>query len=220
MGGYKKKSLRKVAYDYMKEQILYCGWVPGHVISERDLCEELGVSKTPIREAIMDLSNEKYVLINPRKSTTVSKISLRDAIEIIEARLVNETYIFKTLGYPISIAQRNTLDMLRTEIESAALSTDKTDMRRFLALDYKFHQTISQMSKNSCLSEICAQLFERSIRIWYIMFINTEKRIAEAFKEHVKIIDYILNADAVNAEKELINHINAFYNGLSGFERM
>lgn len=83
-----KKSLKEVIYEDLKDKIIYCELLPGTPISEDEIGSAYHVSRTPVREALLQLTRENYITIEARKSTKVSKISFQEMNEIIESRVL------------------------------------------------------------------------------------------------------------------------------------
>merc|ERR1711879_893209 len=102
MGQEKKVSLKDKAYEHIKSKIILCEMMPGSDISEEELANELGISRTPVREAIMMLENENLVHVFPRKGSFVSQITLKDIQEIFQIREVVETQVGKMVCKTIS----------------------------------------------------------------------------------------------------------------------
>ena len=86
--GYKQK-----AYEYIKKQIVNGSLLPGAIINEKELIQELAISRTPIREAIQRLAEEGLVVVMPSRGTIVSHISVNDIRQIYEARKLIEPYV-------------------------------------------------------------------------------------------------------------------------------
>lgn len=207
----KSKGLKMQIYNYIKDKIIFCDFMPGSVISEDDLCKEFGVSRTPVREALMELEKEEYVNIMPRKSTKVSKISLKDINEIIQARLLIEIYIIRSITEPLSDEFRKSLISIRNRFDDAYKTEEKNNVKLLLQMDYEFHSTLTALCPNTHLVRFLQELLKKSIRQWCLMFANTERRMHESISEHESIIDALLENDFEGAAKKLESHIKAFY---------
>jgi GntR family transcriptional regulator, rspAB operon transcriptional repressor len=205
-----KIGLKNQIYDAIKNRILFCDYMPGSVISEDDLCKEFGVSRTPVREALMELGKEGYVNIVPRKSTKVSKISLKDITDIIQARLLIETYIVRSITEPLDGQARSALADLRSRFGKAQDVKEPNDFRLLLQIDYEFHSMLTSLCPNNHLAKFLQELLRKSIRQWFLMLIYTEKRMQESICEHEGIINALLDGDFENAAQKLELHIKAF----------
>ncbi len=198
-------------YNYIKDKIVFCDFMPGSVISEEDICKEFGVSRTPVREALMELEKEEYVNIMPRKSTKVSKISLKDINEIIQARLLIEIYILRSITEPLSEEFRNNLISMRNRFDDVSKMDGKNNLKLLLQMDFEFHSSLAALCTNNHLVRFLQELLKKSIRQWCLMFANTDRRMHESIGEHESIIDALLENDFEGAAKKLELHIKAFY---------
>lgn len=205
-----KESLKEVIYRDLKEKIIFCEYLPGTPISEEEIGKEYHVSRTPVREAILQLAREDYITIAARKSTRVSKISYQEMNEIIEARLLTEPYILRCQEKPLADDVVERLKVLRAGFEEVSLCDEKS-LKQFLKMDYEFHCLLVNLSRNHLLIQFCQDILERSTRQWYLMCIRMEGRLSVAKDEHKQIIDHLVEGDYGNAAKNLEQHIRAFY---------
>src|SRR5262245_58550011 len=88
----KQQSLRDLAYDAIKHHIITCAFKPGEYLNEAAVCTLLHLGRTPVHQAVDRLRLEGMVEVLPRKGMIVKPVSLHDVLEIIEVRLVNESY--------------------------------------------------------------------------------------------------------------------------------
>jgi len=174
------------------------------------MCETYGVSRTPVREALLRLEEEGYINIEPRKSTRVSKISFQEMNEIIEIRLLIEPYIVRSMKEPLSDSYIEKFRDIKQRSSMISLS-DATSLKYFLKLDFEFHTTLISLSNSKLLNTFCKDILHRSIRQWYLMYTSLEQRLSTAKDEHQTIIDLLIEGDFARAAKELENHIKAFY---------
>ena len=163
-----RKSLKEVIYDDLKEKIVFCELLPGTPISEDEIGKEYQVSRTPVREAILQLTRENYITIEARKSTKVSKISLQEMNEIIESRLLIEPYIIRTQNDLLGPEMIQKLEEIMYKFDEISLDDEKS-LRKFLNIDYEFHSLLVGLSNNQLLINFCKDILQRSIRQWYLM---------------------------------------------------
>lgn len=206
----KQKKLKETIYDELKEKIIFSEFLPGSVLLESELCKEFNVSRTPVREALLQLEKEGYVIIEPRKSTRVSKISFQEMNEIIETRLLIEPYILRSLKDPLSEEDVAAFQKIKERFNEISLN-DASSLKQFLQLDFQFHCALISLSQNHLLIDFCKEILQRSIRQWYLMYVNLEERLSTAKDEHQGIIDYLVENDFNSAAKALEHHIKAFY---------
>ena len=85
-----KLPLKEQAYHHLKDQIMKCQMMPGSLLSEHDIAQEMGISRTPVREAILRLSEEGFITIYPRKGMIVSPVSFKDIQDVFQIRMMIE----------------------------------------------------------------------------------------------------------------------------------
>lgn len=205
-----KKSLKEIIYADLKDKIIYCELLPGAPVSEDEIGKQYNVSRTPVREAILQLARENYITIEARKSTKVSKISFKEMNEIIESRLLIEPYIIRSQNEMLSDGVVRKLGEFLQRFDDVSLS-DETSLREFLNIDYEFHCLLVSLSNNQLLINFCKDILQRSIRQWYLMYMRMEGRLSTAKDEHKEIISLLSKGDYTNAAKNLEQHIKAFY---------
>lgn len=206
----RKESLKEIIYKDLKRKIVFCELLPGTPILEDEISKEYNVSRTPVREALLQLSRENYITIEARKSTKVSKISFKEMNEVIETRLVIEPYIVKTQSKTLNEDTIRKLEEMKKSFREVTLN-DAASLRQFLVIDYEFHFLLVCLSGNRLLIDFCEDILQRSIRQWYLMCVSMEGRLSTAKNEHEKIIDLLIKGDFTNASKNLEQHIKAFY---------
>lgn len=210
MGSGSKIGLTAKIYEDLKDKIMFGALLPGTVLTEGDLCDDYAVSRTPVRESLLQLEKEGYVSIEPRKSTKVSKISIREIDDLIEARLLMEPYIIRNQTGGFSQDFIDTLADISRQFQE--MDVDAPDaLAGFLRLDLQFHSTLVRLSKNTLLVQTCCATLEKSVRQWYLMCTHSEKRMSESMSEHQDIISTMLAGNCEEAGRMLEQHIKSFY---------
>ena len=129
------KPLREIVYEELKRQIMVGEIAPGTRMMEVELAEEMGVSRTPVREAIRKLEKEGLVTIEPRRGAYASDISAKDMVDILEVRQDLE-------GMAAGIAAQKITDEGRIELENIARkykdSVDREDIEEIIKNDEAF----------------------------------------------------------------------------------
>ncbi len=203
-------SVKDAIYKDLKEQIVFCELLPGSLISEEDLCKQYEVSRTPVREVLLQLKREEYITVESRKSTKVSKINFQEMNEIIEVRLMIEPGIIRSLNAPLPAEMCEALEEMRQRF--AALGEMKGDsVRNYLQADFAFHSLLASLSNNHIMTDFYCSILERSIRHWYLMYVRMEGRLKQAQNEHEVIIRLLEDGNYPSAAKELEKHIRAYY---------
>ena len=197
------KSLRVLVYEEIKKQILTGVIEPGARIMEVETSEDLGVSRTPVRDAIKRLEREGLVVIEPRKGTYASKLTDNELIEILDVREHLEGLAVLYAAKKMKNAQK---DKLKGISEKYINAVGEKKINKMVKYDTEFHKTIIESSGNKTLINLIEQLDERMMRFRYAYFDNTRR--AELIPpEHDKILNAIMNEDAGAAEEFAKDHI-------------
>ena len=197
------KPLREMVYEELKIQILTGAIVPGTRMMEVELAEEMGVSRTPIREAIRKLEKEGLVTIEPRRGAYASMISTEDMVEILEVRQDLEGLAAQLAASRMSEEQMDELKKIAENYNQAVSEGSMEDMIRY---DTAFHRLIVDSCNNKILVHMIEQLQELVLRFRYIYYDNF-RRAEHMPKEHRDIIEGIASGDADKAREAADVHI-------------
>lgn len=198
------RPLREIVYEELKLLILTGKITPGIRLMEEELAEDMGVSRTPIREAIRKLEKEGLITIEPRRGAYVSQLSTRDMVEILEVRQNME-------GFAAGLAaQRMTGDekqKLKAIAEAYETAVEEGDMASMIKCDTNFHHVIVEATQNKILIKMVEQLQEQVLRFRYLYYDNF-KRAEKMPAEHRLIYEAILVGDSENARESADIHIS------------
>jgi len=197
------KPLRELVYQELKTLILEGKITPGTRLMEIDLAESLGVSRTPVREAIRQLEKEGLVIIEPRKGAYVSPISTSDIIEILEVRQNIEGLAARFAACRMSGDELEALRKASSDYDTAVDEGNTADMIKY---DTKFHRLIADSSHNKILVHMVEQLQEFVLRFRYVYY-DDFKRAGNVPKEHADILEAIASGDGEAARAAADFHI-------------
>ncbi|MBN7774123.1 GntR family transcriptional regulator [Clostridium aminobutyricum] len=197
------RPLREIVYEELKMQILTGKIVPGTRMMEVELAEDMGVSRTPIREAIRKLEKEGLVTIEPRKGAYASQISTEDMVEILEVRQNMEGLAAYFAAIRMTPAQLQVLMEVEESYNKAIEEGNTPDVIRY---DSKFHKLIVHSSNNKVLIQMVEQLQEMVLRFRYLYY-DDFKRAEKMPEEHQMIVDAIANNNAEAARDAADLHI-------------
>jgi len=179
------------AYDFAKWAILSAVYEGGEVITEGGLADELGVSRTPVREALLRLEVEGLVRLYPKKGAIVTSFSVHDVEDVLEARVLVENFTAAR-----SFANRtNILPELEATHEDMKRHRRKRDTAGFTESDRVFHERIVNAADNGVLSSIYRMLRERQTLFTSTMMRGRADRMDAAIAEHDKIIETLRGDD-------------------------
>ena len=143
------KSLRELALEHLREKIVDGTLKMGQILSERSISDELGVSKSPVREALAQLRDEGLVTIEPQKGARVFTLTEHEVTQICDFRLAIETAAFELALQRNQSKLSNDMTQIVKDMGTARENGDETT---YLALDTAFHQAIFQCCENDYLS--------------------------------------------------------------------
>jgi DNA-binding GntR family transcriptional regulator len=193
------------AYLLIRDQIVTLRLAPGAVIEEARLREELGLGRTPIREALQRLAHENLVTFIPHRGTFVSDINLTDLHRLTEVRTEIEGYAAR-----LAAERATTRDRAQMEALMAELSTiDEADVHNLMRLDQRIHRIVRQATRNAFLQAMLEETFNLSLRIWFLG-LDRGVRLKEAVEEHRQLLDAIVSRDAAKAESVMRQHVAGF----------
>ena len=195
--------LREVICESLRDAIRQNILKPGERLMEIQLAEELGVSRTPVREAIRKLEQEGYVVMVPRRGTYVANVSIRDVSEIFEIRAALEVLACQMAVERITSEELETLERLLVMIGRAV---EAKDMEQIVAHDIAFHDMLYQAARNNRLVSIIANLREQLTRFRTVSM-SRRGRVKDTLEEHRDIVNAIGAGDAKAAAKAAIKHM-------------
>lgn len=204
------RPLREIVYEELKLQILTGKIAPGARMMEVELAESMGVSRTPVREAIRKLEKEGLVTIEPRRGAYASRISVKDMVDILEVRQDMEGLAAYLASYRMNPNQMKKLEEISDEYDKAVKDGNMADMIKY---DSAFHNLIVESCNNSILMMMINQLQELVLRFRYIYYDNF-KRAEKMPEEHRIIMDAIREGRANEARGAADAHIERIKDGV------
>jgi len=205
-------------YESLKRRIIDCELVPGLPINEADFASELGVSKTPVREALRQLETDGFVENVPGRGSTISHLTPLDIREILEIREIIETGAAKHAAQ----SQPHDEELMKKRTEHQQLLRDGPESEEYVHEWGEWedvHLSIVQALGNQMFLNMYEDLLDRIKRIRnHFGQRFTQRRFHEIISEHVGILDAILEGDPDRAEQAVKNHLQnagAFLMGLS-----
>ncbi len=205
------RSLTAIIFERVREDILNGKYSNGDKIVEAKLAEELGVSRTPVREALKQLELDGLVESLPNRGVVVKGITDQDIVDIYTIRLATEAIAAR---WAVERMEDSELEQLKEIYDLMEFYTFKEDVEKTFELNTKFHETMYRGTKSRYLEHVLKdfQLFIKSTRNESL---KSEGRIDHALEEHKRILDAFLRRDADSAVDALVNHIINSKNNVS-----
>jgi len=197
------RPLREIVYEELKRQILIGEIAPGTRMMEVELAADMGVSRTPVREAIRKLEKEGLVTIEPRRGAYASDISIKDIEDVLEVRQDLEGM---AAALAAAKATREQKEALRAATEAYKNAVATGDVKEMIRHDEAFHKLIVNCSDNKTLIQLISQVQELALRFRYIYY-DDFSRFENQPMEHKEIFDAIISGDTEKARKAADEHI-------------
>ncbi|NLW58756.1 MAG: GntR family transcriptional regulator [Firmicutes bacterium] len=204
------KPLRELVFETLREAIIKGQLAPGERLMELQLAEELGVSRTPIREAIRKLELEGLVLMVPRKGAYVATFSMKDVVEVFEIRGALEGLAAALAAERITDEE---LEELQRQLVKSSELIEQADLNGMVEVDTGFHQILYQASRNQRLAQIINNLRDQ-IQRFRQTSLSYPGRMKSALEEHREIVDAISARDPELARRLAQEHIENAENSM------
>lgn len=195
--------LRDVVFNTLRQAILRGELKPGERLMEIQLANKLGVSRTPVREAIRKLELEGLVLMIPRKGAEVADISEKSLKDVLEVREALEELAARLACDKITKEGINRLKKAAQDFRSALKSNDITQMAE---ADVRFHDVICNATENQKLGQLLNNLREQMYR-YRIEYLKDQQVYEKLLSEHEEIIRHIEKGEKDEAARVVSRHI-------------
>jgi DNA-binding GntR family transcriptional regulator len=193
------RDLRGEVYKILRKAITSGAIEPGTQLKEADLAEEMAVSRTPIREALNQLSKEGLVKIIPRKGAFITRWTKQEALEVLILREALEGLAGRLAAAKMSRGDIDGLEALMTDYENGSLE--------YVEADKRFHEAIVDACGMERLKELIWNLYDSlQMRKILALSFNNEERIAESMEEHRRIISALRAGDENEVERATKNN--------------
>ena len=195
--------LRDVVFNTLRQAILKGELAPGERLMEIQLAQKLGVSRTPIREAIRKLELEGLVLMIPRRGAEVARISEKSLKDVLEVRLGLEELAVRIACQRITEEELEELEQAVKEFEEAM---KRDDLGALAAADVKVHEVIYGSTHNKRLVQIISNIREQMYRyrVEYLKDVESRKTLVE---EHYAVYRALKARNQQQAVKDICIHI-------------
>ena len=191
------KPLREIVSDALRQAIRDGILPPGERLMEIPLAEELGVSRTPIREAIRILEQEGFIVMIPRRGTYVADMSLKDVTEVFELRSILEELAAELAAERITNQEIEALEQHLVEIGNYM---NEKNLDKVVQADILFHEILYKASRNDRLVEMIHNLREQTLRFRTLSMSQTG-RLAKTWDEHRQLVEAISDRDVERARQ-------------------
>lgn len=205
----KSGSLTDKAYRELEERIVTLRLRPGEVLSETVLSEQLGIGRTPIREALQRLTREGLVVILPRKGILVSEINPGKQLLVLEVRRELDGLMARAGSVRRTEEERDAFLEIAAGMEQAALDNDDIEFMRF---DAAYNELVAKASHNEYTVRAIGLMNSLSRRFWYVHYKETAD-LPHCARLHAAVARCIAEGDTEGASKAsdlLIDYVEIF----------
>jgi DNA-binding GntR family transcriptional regulator len=204
------------AYEELRDRIVTLHLAPGTVLREDALMSEMGIGRTPLREAVKRLALESLVAVQPRRGTFVTAIEAADIQGITEVRAELEAYAAELAALRLDPETRAAAEDLLSDVEGLQESGEAESLMR---VDERIHRFIWEAARNPYLAETLERYFTHSLRIWYLV-LDRVPTLGHTVHDQTQLIEAVLDRNGDHARKIMHEHVLAFQREiLSAFSR-
>ncbi|MFD7289726.1 GntR family transcriptional regulator [Streptomyces sp. NPDC059863] len=191
-------------YSHIKEAVLDRRFEGGTLLTEGELAEAVGVSRTPVREALLKLEVEGLIKLYPKKGALVLAVSAQEIADVVETRLLVEEFAVRK-AVP---ASARLIARLEEVLEEQRRLAEDGDLAAVAVADRCFHAEIVRHAGNEILSKLYDQLRDRQLRMGVAVLEAHPDRIAKNITEHTEMLDAIRRGDADAAAQCVRRHVS------------
>ncbi|MFD7263529.1 GntR family transcriptional regulator [Streptomyces sp. NPDC059874] len=190
-------------YQHVKQGVLDRRYEGGTLLTEGELADAVGVSRTPVREALLRLETEGLLKLYPKKGALVLPVSAQEINDVLETRLLVEEFTVRR-AVP---APPGLLDRLAELVEEQRRHAAEGDLPAMMAADRAFHAEIVRATGNQILTRLYDQLRDRQLRMGVALLHAHPDRLERTLAEHTEILDALRAGDADTAAAAVRGHI-------------
>lgn len=195
-------NVKQKVLDTITDWIQYVQLKPGDVINENALAEKLGVSRTPIREAVLLLAGERLVDVYPQRGTYVARVDLNLVKELIYLRLTVESRVLKELAEK----KPSVFPVVEKTLYMQELAIKNGNTSEYVKYDYQFHKELFYLAGHSEIWYAIERNLMHCTRFRVLGWLSVESEIKRTMQEHRDIAHYLEKGDGKSLEKVLEVH--------------
>lgn len=197
-----KESLKHQAYQFIKENIINCTYAPGTIINEELIREEIGASRTPIRDALSRLEQEGLIKILPKKGIVISDMTVKELNMLYESRYLLEPYVVRHYGN--RVPQETYLHYYRLYRN---FQTQENLEYSYVDMDDSFHRLFINASENTYFTNLYSTIESQIRRTRMLSGRTSSASLQDTVEEHLAIVEAALKNDWKTASSAMQNHL-------------
>lgn len=211
----RRRGAAGVAYTWLRDAILSGRLRPGQALSENEVAQQLGVSRTPVREAIIRLESEGLLTVRPQVATTVAPI---DVEAVADVQFLREAIECRTVALAARRPTAADARELRAQLAEQGQVAARGDHAAFVPLDDRMHQKLVAMAGRP---RVWRAVEDAKAQLDRVRFLSLEDPawLATIHAQHAQIVDRVLAGDAAGAEAAMSNHLRAVFASIATIAR-
>ncbi|MGL4552782.1 MAG: GntR family transcriptional regulator, partial [Gemmataceae bacterium] len=196
--------LKDSAYDQIKASLLNNHYPPGSFLSERQLAEALGMSKTPVKAALERLEAEGFIAVSPQQGIVVRELSVREIADQYEIRAALESFALRAVAGTLTQEQ---IARVRANLLAQSRLKGTGDVAEAVELDAAFHMLFVEIFGNAEILRVVRQVREKMQRVVSRVFRLSPPRIEASYTEHAAIAEAVIAGHGPQAAELLVRHL-------------
>ncbi|MEO8506397.1 MAG: GntR family transcriptional regulator [Betaproteobacteria bacterium] len=211
----RRRGASGTAFDWLRHQILSGRMRPGQALSENEIAQRLGVSRTPVREAIIRLESEGLLLVRPQVGTSVAPI---DVEAVADVQFLREAIECRTVALAAHRVTPADAKELRANLKAQARIAARGDHAAFVPLDDRMHQKLVAMAGRP---RVWRAVEDAKSQLDRVRFLSLEDPawLATIHRQHEQIVERVLAGDAEGAQAAMSRHLRAVFASIETIAR-
>jgi DNA-binding GntR family transcriptional regulator len=209
----KKETLAEQAFNLIKKDIISGKLAPAEELPEKKLAQELGISRTPVREALTRLAVEGLVVLSDQKIATVASFTEEDAMHFMEIRTLLEVYNLEAT-FPLN---GEVFDGIRENLDGQLKAITDGCYEEFIDLDREFHLLLAGENPNPKLRALIHSVNTGVNRAFLVLSNTLQLSAMEAYEEHKRIVDALETGVIEEAKLEMAHHMKNIARRIKGY---
>ena len=204
-----RELFKNKAYEILRNRLNSGQYKPGMHLSERQLAEDLGMSKTPVKAALERLEMERFIIVSPQSGIVVRRLTIEEMTEIYEIRVALEGFVLRSIVGRLTTNQWEQWE--RNLAEYSTLDSSDAMRHRAVELDAEFHLLPCEFLGNHLIIDTMQQFSSRMVHVISCVFSQVPTRIGDSIKEHRQIIEAVRQGDGDRARYLSERHLRIGY---------
>jgi len=201
------------AYTYTKDRILQGDLGGGELLSEGQISERLGVSRTPVHEAFLRLAAERLLTLSSRRGAVVTPMSPQETRDVLDTREAIESVAARRLTENGPLDAQS-LSVLEEILERQRMAVGAHDVSAFVEADDEFHSTVVARSGNRLALHLFSSIHDRQQRLRFQLLTLRGEHLEPAITDHVELVQRLNEADARGYAEVLKRHLIRYQGAL------